>query len=122
MAEVYKRVNNVGPEKVVRYVARAPEVRRALDAEARKILSKAEAKLAAVRADPGYTGDLNVVLRLEAGRIDHYVVMDDPPDTTSPGAAMSIEYGHYKGKRGLPNREFIPGKWILHDAIGRPHA
>lgn len=108
----------VGGTVIQEYIAHTTSVQRSLDAHARIIFAKAQANLMAVRADPGYTGNTNAELSIEKGDIDRYIVLHDPLDGTSPGAAASIEYGHYMGKRGLSNRPSIEGKFVLHDAAG----
>jgi len=110
----------VGTKTIERFMAGIGPVQDALDFHAHAIFARAEVGLAAVRSEPGYTGNLNAELKIEHGDVDAYVVLHDPLDNTSPGAAASIEYGHYLGRRGLPGRPWIPGKWIVHDAAGIP--
>lgn len=111
MAEVYKNVNG---EPIQRLIARTRPVQNQLDLSAWKILGRAIGILETHRQ----TG--NAHLGKERGHIDRYVYMEDPPAASSPGAAMSIEYGHYLGPRGAKKRQWIPGIWPLHDAAGLP--
>lgn len=116
MAEVFRHVKG---EQIERLIAHTRDAKRGLFGEAFDIMVKAQKNLAAVRANPGYTGNLNAELRIIPAGLDYEVAMIDPPDGSSPGAAASIEYGHYAGKRGTPNRPWVEGKWVLHDAAGR---
>src|SRR3954464_6505543 len=106
MASVYDRING---KKLEKLIAEVDDVQHGLRDRAENILGKTETNLAAVRASPGYTGDFNVELSMKRGKtrktyLDWFVFMDDPADGSSPGAAMSIEFGHHAGKRGTPNR------------------
>lgn len=116
MADVFRSVKG---QKFEKFIARARDAQFGLHSEAFDIMVKAQKNLDAVRASPDYTGNHNVQLRIEKEKLDRKVSMIDPPDGSSPGAAASIEYGHYMGPRGKPNRVWIDGKWILHDAAGR---
>lgn len=108
MAEVYKTVHG---EKIERIMARHISTQNELTRQSWKVYAGAAAILAAHKQ----TG--NAHLGIEKGKIDRYIYMEDPPQSSSPGAAMSIEYGHYLGKRdGDKKRQWIPGIWPLHDA------
>lgn len=107
----------VGAQKLEKFIARQVEVQGALTREAETIRAKADANLTSAADHRTPLAHLGV----ERGRIDRYVYLEDPPDGSSPGAAMSIEYGHYAGKRGKPDREWVEGLFPLHDAINKAH-
>lgn len=126
MAKVYDRILG---EKLEHLIARTKPAQRGVETMAKLILSEAEVNLAAVRMDPRYIGSHNVRLYISTDRLDRIVNMDDPPEgpvsgfPATPGAAMSIEYGHRLGPRSKgDNRPRIEGKWIMHDAAGIPRA
>jgi hypothetical protein len=84
-----------------RVISRLPEVNRALQLEA-----KSRAKIAeAIRAMHERTGNLSV--KVEHGRVDWYIVLDDP-------AAFSIEFGHMNKRTG----KYVEGLHILSKATG----
>lgn len=51
-------------------------------------------------------------VRTRQGVIDRVVEVNRPH-------AWSIEYGHYAGPQGAPNRRFVPGLYIMHRAALR---
>lgn len=112
MAQVYKTVHG---EKIERVVARHISTQNELTRQSWKVFAGASAILKAHNK----TG--NAHLGIERGKIDRYVYMEDPPAATSPGAAMSIEYGHYLGPRNgkkRDKRQWVEGIWPLHDGAG----
>ena len=40
---------------------------------------------------------------------DRFVFSDHPQ-------VLAIEYGHFQGKKNLPDRKFVPGQFIFHQA------
>lgn len=109
MASVYGRIKGQQIEKVV---AMTREVQDKLDEEVLIAFAKAEARLQAHR----HSG--NALLTVDEGKVDRYLSLEDPPASSSPGAAMSIEFGHFVGKG--EKRQWVEGLWILHDATGLP--
>jgi hypothetical protein len=109
MATVYRRVNG---EKVQRLVARTMEVQTSLEEHALVIGAKAEALM------HHHSG--NSFISVDKGDIDRYVTLNDPPSGDSPGAAMSIEFGHWSGKG--KDRKWVEGTFPIHNAAGLPHA
>jgi hypothetical protein len=83
VAQVYK--------SATRIVAKTPEVQAALAAAAERVAAKAR-EIAATHND---TGAYAASIHTDTGRIDHYVVSDDP-------SAVSKEFGRTgsTGRRG----------------------
>lgn len=109
MATVY-----LYPEPTVIRAAihKQPGVKTAVYHEAGIIYSRARATLARHRQEG------NAILSIEEGRVDSYVHLDDPPAANSPGAAMSIEFGHWQFVNGKPTGKFTPGIYALTGAAG----
>ena len=55
------------------------------------------------------TGDAQI--KVKQGRVDSYVILDDP-------AAMQIEFGHWLVAWGHETDRYIPGLYVLHGAAG----
>lgn len=111
MATVYSRING---EDIQRLIARTRPAQTALDKYALRIGLKAERKLMAHHSEG------NAQIAIEQGDIDRYVALIDAPSASSPGAALSIEYGHFLGPKGKEDRQWVSGLWIIHDAAGLP--
>ena len=64
--------------------------------------------------------------RIEVNRVqgdryrkyDYFVqLVDDTNETGYPGNALAIEFGHFYGKRGRPNRKYVEGLHIMEDTF-----
>ena len=74
--------------------------------EAVMIGARAEARLNMAKHRTGAAQ-----IKVEQGRVDSYVVLDDE-------AAMSIEFGHWLTYFGEETPRFIPGLYVLTGAAG----
>lgn len=128
MATVDRRILE-GPGKglaIQKAMGMTQEVQDRLQLEAELGAFRAEANLAIARSKPGY--DIrggHSSIKVERGRIDRYVVLDD---TRGLGAAMTIEYGR-KAALKLTDDGSVPeedtskpgggmdGLFILRDAM-----
>lgn len=116
MAQVYDFING---KKLTKIIAQHQDVQRAVTSAARHGAIRA-AGLLDERAQHR-TGTSTV--SMEKGRIDAYVILDD---TRGLNAALSIEYGRNgeerDGESGVSRIGAARGLFVLHDAMGLPHA
>jgi hypothetical protein len=128
MIEVYSRVEKPGggTEKLVKFLAKTPAVQRELQDQADRIAARARIALAEIREDEDYTGDHHSEIKVERGRIDRYVHLDD---TRGQFAALSIEFGRRAYTYQRPTKDggtvtvtvkAMNGKYILTDAANLP--
>lgn len=101
-------VRLIGERSMNRIVSHLENVKAEVDSEARKIGTKARARLASHRK----TGQAKVTV--SHGEVDSFVNLEDP-------AALSIEFGHFvKGRFGDEDGEpkYVPGLYIVTGAAG----
>jgi hypothetical protein len=128
MIEIDSRVAKPGggTEKLVKFLARTPAVQSELQRQAERIAARAEIALAEIREDEDYTGDHHSEIKVERGRIDRYVHLDD---TRGQFAALSIEFGRQSYTYQRPTKDggtvtvrvkAMEGKYILTEAANLP--
>lgn len=102
-------------------VSHTREVHRSLDAHQLQIAARARANLesrARRRSGSFQIGTLQPPQTM----LDRYVYLSDTGEDNWWQSAVSLEMGHWTGKRGAENRTWVPGMWILHDAAGIRHS
>lgn len=126
---IYEAVNEMGDDPgyckgmdIERAMALRWEAQRALDRVANTVQVAATANLAAVRANPDYTGSLESdVLPVESGDIDRWVVLSDERGMQ---AAWMIEVGNFNHLLGKNSERWTvtragrkqAGKHVLRNA------
>lgn len=76
-----------------------------LESKPKKRTGKAQIQIHRVRED-------------KYGDIDWFVSLVDPTNERWPhGNAKAIEFGHYMGREGQPNRPYIKGLYIMSDTF-----
>jgi hypothetical protein len=100
------KVRLKGKKFINKVVSHEEGVKAAVFDQATAIAARAEARLNMAKHRTGASQ-----IKLEQGRVDSYVTLDDP-------AAMQIEFGHWLVYYGHETPVYIPGLYVLTGAAG----
>ncbi len=82
----------------------------AMDKAARKVLAAARSEAAKHRDTGAYLSSLKIESVPGKKGVTDRIIYADTRE------AVSIEFGHLAGKRGSPDRQWVPGKFIMINA------